>query len=161
MERTIKIGNASVGIIGLEGAVNKLKSRYRDDSVSPRDAAKELLSLIKEKNYVPLSAEPVYLEALEKVWEQEHGRQGQEAEDDLRIRILGPGCVSCNRLEEMVMQVLSEKGIAADIEHVRELDEIWRYNVIQTPALVIGRKVLCSGRMPTMAQVRSWLNELI
>ncbi len=161
MERTIKIGNASVGIIGLEGAVNRLKTRYNGDSVSSREAAQKLLELIKEKNYVPSQAEPAYLEALEKIWKQANGYHEQEDDDDLRIRILGPGCVSCNRLEEMVLQVLSAKGIAADIEHVRELDEIWRYNVIQTPALVIGRKVLCSGRMPTKAQVESWVNELL
>jgi len=161
MSRTIKIGNTSVGLVGIEGALAALKKEVADSGISPSQAAARLLKSVKKRNYVPHSAEDRYMEALARLWEQETGQEQGHDTDDLRIRILGPGCVSCNRLEEMALSVLSERGIAADIEHVRDLDEIWRYGVIQTPALVVGRRVLCSGRMPTRAQVEAWFRELI
>ncbi len=162
MSRTVKIGNSSIGLVGIEGALDQLKKEASTDSyLSPVQAAVRLLDSVKKRNYVPPSAEARYLEALARLWEIEIGSSQDDNADDLRIRILGPGCVSCNRLEEMVLSVLSERGIAADIEHVRDLDEIWRYGVIQTPALVVGRKILCSGRMPNRAQVEAWFRELM
>ena len=159
MSRTIKIGNTSVGLVGIEGAITQLRKDASD--ISPSVAAERLLEAVKERNYVPASAEDRYIEALARLWKHETGDSKDDDADDLRIRILGPGCVSCNKLEEMVLSVLSERGIAADIEHVRDLDEIWRYGVIQTPALIVGRRVLCSGRMPNRAQVEAWFRELI
>ena len=162
MDRTIKIGNARVGLIGIEASLQKLKKEIDSGgNLSTGEALKRLFDAVKERNYVPPNAEKAYLDALKKLWLKETGQgQDMDYDDDLRIRILGPGCVSCNRLEEMVLEVMAARGIAADIEHVRELDEIWRYGVIQTPALVVGKKVLCSGKMPMKAQVEAWFNEL-
>ncbi len=161
MSVTLKIGNTSVGLIGIEGALSILRKKAETEQISPQEAALELLAAVKQRNYVPAAAEHNYLQALEKYWMQHlHDDEGQES-DNRRIRILGPGCVSCNRLEEMVISILSEHGLPADIEHVKDLDEIWRYGVIQTPALVIGNRVLCSGRLPTRAAVEAWLRELV
>jgi hypothetical protein len=47
-------------------------------------------------------------------------------------------------------------AIAADVFQVNDLDEIGRYGVMQTPALVINGRVKCAGRLPTRAQVEGW-----
>jgi hypothetical protein len=52
-------------------------------------------------------------------------------------------------------------GIAADIFQVHDLDEIGRFGVMQTPALVINNKLKCAGRLPSRAQVEEWLREEI
>ena len=52
---------------------------------------------------------------------------------------------------------MQEMGLAADIEQVHDLDEIWRHGVLSTPALVINGQVLCAGRIPTRAEVEEWL----
>jgi len=162
MSVTLKIGNTSVGLIGIEGALSRLRKKAETEQISPEDAAIELLAAVKQRNYVPATAEHNYLQALKKYWMQHLSEENEEQESDNRqIRILGPGCVSCNRLEEMVISILSEHGLPADIEHVKDLDEIWRYGVIQTPALVIGNRVLCTGRLPTRAAVEAWLRELV
>jgi len=80
---------------------------------------------------------------------------------DLVIRILGPGCVSCNNLQKLVIEIMSDMGIAADIFQVHDLDEIGRFGVMQTPALVINNKLKCAGRLPSRAQVEEWLREEI
>jgi hypothetical protein len=39
------------------------------------------------------------------------------------------------------------------------LDEIGRFGVLQTPALVINGQLKSVGRIPTRAQIEGWLRE--
>ncbi len=160
MARLLKIGDKAVGLIGIEAALSELKKVRKNDGLMPEDAAKILLEGIERKNYIPPNARSAYLKALAQLWREETGTTGSQDGQYQSLRILGPDCVGCNRLEEIVRSVLDERGIAADIDHIRDLDEIWRYGVITTPALVIGNRVLCSGRVPTRAQVDIWIREL-
>ena len=57
------------------------------------------------------------------------------------------------------MEVLSEMSLTADLEHVRDVEEIAKYNVKGTPALIINGKVICSGRIPSKNIIRKWLEE--
>ena len=62
-------------------------------------------------------------------------------------------------LEQELMQVVSETGIAADIEHIRDIKEIGSYGVMGTPALLIDGKVKSVGKVPSMRQLKDWLME--
>lgn len=63
------------------------------------------------------------------------------------VKVLGSGCAKCNQLEQAVREAMQELGMDAAIEHVTELEKIAAYGVMQTPALVVGEKVVCSGRV--------------
>lgn len=159
---TVIVDGKTIGIIGLDGVLNDAKSRIAK-GMSIEDAANFALNRIKERNYIPLTKKDAYLKAVIKLLggDPENTEDSQTSSLNLIIRILGPGCVSCNRLEEIVMQVLQQKNIVADIVHVRELDEIWRYGVISTPALVINERIKSTGRLPTQAEVEKWIQEEI
>ena len=160
MQETIRVNGRPVGIIGLGAAIRRLSDRQGKDSISTRKAAEILFSEIADRNYIPAGAEDAYLKGLENAWARAHGLEETDTHNNsISIRILGPGCVSCNMLDKMVRKVLEKERIAADIEHVRELDSIWRYGVMQTPALVINEKVMCSGRLPTMAKIEEWIRQ--
>ena len=75
----------------------------------------------------------------------------------LTIKILGSGCANCKRLEQIAHKVVSEMGIEAEVVKVTEYPEIMAYNVLATPGLVINEKVVSSGRIPTPAEVTTWL----
>jgi len=75
----------------------------------------------------------------------------------LTIKILGSGCANCKRLEQIAHKVVSEMGIEAEIIKVTEYPDIMAYNVLSTPGLVINEKVVSSGRIPTPAEVTTWL----
>jgi small redox-active disulfide protein 2 len=77
----------------------------------------------------------------------------------LTIRVLGSGCVTCNKLSAMLFEALQKFGLAADMESVHDLDEIWRFGVTKTPALIINNTVKCAGRMPSPAEVEEWVKE--
>jgi len=75
----------------------------------------------------------------------------------LDIKILGPGCANCKRVEMIVRKVVVTQGLEAEIEKVTDFQEISKYPILSTPGLVLNGKVLSSGRIPTEAEVREWL----
>ena len=79
----------------------------------------------------------------------------------LEVKILGPGCPNCDKLEQMIFRVMADSNIAGDVEHVRDLAEIANYGLVPTPALVINGKIKSSGRLPRERQVHQWLKEAV
>jgi len=74
------------------------------------------------------------------------------------IKILGTGCAKCNRLERLTREAAAELGVAADFEHVTQMEEIMAYPIMTTPALVVDEQVKCFGRIPSKDELRSWLS---
>ncbi|MBW2050131.1 MAG: thioredoxin family protein [Deltaproteobacteria bacterium] len=75
------------------------------------------------------------------------------------IKVLGPGCVQCDRLDQELMQAMAEEGIMADMEHIRDIKEIGKYGVMGTPALIINGKVKSVGKVPPINKLKEWLKE--
>ena len=156
-QRHLRIGRATVGLVGLDIALNRL---LNEAGQGYDEAVALLYEEVKKQNYIPAGMEEQYRQALGR--EYERLRSGREASDqDLVIRVLGPGCVSCNNLQNIVIEVMSEMGIAADVFQVHDLDEIGRFGIIQTPALLINGKVKCAGRLPTSSQIEEWLRDAV
>ena len=75
----------------------------------------------------------------------------------MNIKILGTGCPKCKTLERVTHEALKELGIEAQVEKVEDIVEIMNYNVLHTPGLVINGKVVLSGQVPTVNQVKEIL----
>lgn len=75
------------------------------------------------------------------------------------MAILGPGCYSCNKLEQDVMSVLSETGLQASLNHITDPKLMVQYGVIITPALIINGKVKSKGTIPPKSMIKKWLEE--
>lgn len=65
----------------------------------------------------------------------------------MKIEILGSGCKKCGQLEDHVNKALETLDKTASISKVTDLLEITRYGVMQTPALVIDKKVISAGKL--------------
>jgi small redox-active disulfide protein 2 len=77
----------------------------------------------------------------------------------LQVKVLGPGCANCRRLEQLAHRAVEQLGVDAQIVKVTEYPEIMRYNVLATPGLVVNEQVVSSGRIPALAEVTAWLDE--
>ena len=75
----------------------------------------------------------------------------------MEIKVLGRGCANCMKLEAMVHQVVAEKGLDANLEHVHDEREIVSYGVMRTPGLVVDGKVVSYGRIPSKEEIAVWL----
>jgi len=73
------------------------------------------------------------------------------------IKVLGSGCKNCLNLEKTARQAVDDLHLEAEIEKVTDFPTIVGYGVMATPALVVDEKLVLSGRVPTVAEVRDLL----
>jgi len=74
------------------------------------------------------------------------------------IKVLGPGCAKCRALEKQVKEVVTELGMDATVEEVKDMVRIMEYKVMITPGLVIDEEVVLYGRVPKKDEVRDIIN---
>jgi len=152
----IKIDEHSVGIMGLKQIFEEMAADKPDE-----EAQTELLRCLSKKNYIPNSAKERYGKAFLREFKKFLGLPCAEDEHmGLEIKVLGPGCPQCDRLERELMEVMTELNLPADIEHVRDIKEIGKYGVMGTPALLINGEVKAVGSVPPKRKVVQWLNEI-
>jgi small redox-active disulfide protein 2 len=75
----------------------------------------------------------------------------------LTIKVLGPGCANCNKVEELAVKAVEQMGVEAELIKVKRPSEWADYGLLRTPGLVINEKLVCSGRIPTLAEITTWL----
>jgi small redox-active disulfide protein 2 len=72
----------------------------------------------------------------------------------MEIKVLGTGCAKCKSLEKLTNDTIAELGISATVEKVEDIYKIMQFGVMSTPALVIDKKVMFSGRLPSAAELK-------
>jgi len=155
----IKIGTFKVGIIGLKAALQDIAKTHAEKS--NKEVADKLMDHLSIKNYIPDHAREDYANAFVREFRKMLGQPYEEGKHQgVEIKILGQGCARCNMLEKDVMDVLSEMDLPADLEHVRDAQEIAHYKVMAVPALIINGTVMCKGKMPSRKQLKKWLGDI-
>ena len=76
----------------------------------------------------------------------------------MNIKILGTGCARCHDLEKITKQAIKELGIDATSEEVKDINKIMEYPILATPGLVIDDKLVCSGKVPSKAEIVKYIN---
>ncbi len=79
----------------------------------------------------------------------------------INLKILGTGCTKCNTLGSVVKEVIKENNFDADIQKVEDIVQIMNYHVMSTPALVVNEKVVFSGRVPSKAEIKNFIEKAI
>lgn len=79
----------------------------------------------------------------------------------LKVEILGTGCARCVKLHAETVKAIAASGVDADLVKVEEIDQIMACGVAFTPALVIDGAVKSSGKIPTVAQISTWLTAAV
>ncbi|HCS47934.1 MAG TPA: redox-active disulfide protein 2 [Candidatus Aminicenantes bacterium] len=79
----------------------------------------------------------------------------------MEIRILGPGCPRCHEVEKRTINVLAQLSVAADVQKISDIKKIMEYSIIGTPGLVINGNVKCSGRIPSLEEIKRWIQEAV
>ena len=151
----INVGGFVVGIIGLQAA---LEEAAREGLPTDESAGRRLLERLKAKNYIPPKSEADHARAFLHAYRRHTGEPVEaDVPEGLSVEVLGPGCPSCERLTEMVRNVMASATIAGRLEHVRDLNQISRYGLVATPALVINGELKAAGRLPREKQILEWL----
>jgi small redox-active disulfide protein 2 len=72
----------------------------------------------------------------------------------MEIKVLGTGCTKCKSLEKLTNELIAETGVDATVEKVEDIFKIMQFGVMSTPALVIDKKVVLSGRLPSASELK-------
>ena len=73
----------------------------------------------------------------------------------MEIKVLGPGCANCHKMEEMARQAVKELGLAADVVKITDVGEIARNGILSTPGLIVNGKIKHSGKpLPSPDRVK-------
>jgi small redox-active disulfide protein 2 len=75
----------------------------------------------------------------------------------MKIKVLGTGCMKCKKLFAEAEKAIASSGVPAELEKVEKIDDIMKYGVMMTPALVIDDEVKASGRIPPSSEIASWI----
>ena len=75
----------------------------------------------------------------------------------MKIDVLGPGCAKCDKLYAEAEKAITEAGVEAELVKVQQIDEIARYGVLLTPAIVIDGEVKSVGRVIKAARIADWI----
>ena len=75
----------------------------------------------------------------------------------LHVKVLGPGCRNCEKVEVVAKKAIAALGVEATVEKVTDYADIMRYNILATPGLVINERLVAAGRIPSEAEVTTWL----
>jgi small redox-active disulfide protein 2 len=75
----------------------------------------------------------------------------------LTIKVLGPGCANCKKLAYLAERAAAHLGVEAQVTKITDYVEIMKYPLLSTPGLVINEKLVVSGRVPSQAEITTWL----
>ncbi|RLD55007.1 MAG: thioredoxin family protein [Bacteroidetes bacterium] len=76
----------------------------------------------------------------------------------MEIKVLGTGCAKCKSLEKVTRKAVDELNLDATVTKVEDIQKIMEYAVMRTPALVIDEKVVLSGQLPKVAELKELIS---
>ncbi|MBC8496447.1 MAG: TM0996/MTH895 family glutaredoxin-like protein [Anaerolineales bacterium] len=79
----------------------------------------------------------------------------------LTIKVLGSGCANCKRLEQLTQKIVDQLGVEAEVIKVTDPTQYADYGVMATPGLVIDEKTVSAGRIPSFAEVTSFITSAL
>lgn len=77
----------------------------------------------------------------------------------LTVKVYGPGCSNCRKLEEIATRALAEAGVEGKVVKVTDMASIVDAGILKTPGLSIDGKLVSTGRIPAPETVLQWVRD--
>jgi small redox-active disulfide protein 2 len=74
-----------------------------------------------------------------------------------KIQILGTGCPKCKKLAENAEAAAKELELEFEVEKVADINEMMKFGVMMTPALVVDGEVKVVGKVPSTDEIKQML----
>jgi len=75
-----------------------------------------------------------------------------------KIQVLGTGCPKCKKLYEAAQEAVNAASIEAEVSKVEDINEIMKFGVMMTPALVIDGEVKVTGKVPRPEEIKEMIS---
>ena len=77
----------------------------------------------------------------------------------MQLLVIGPGCAKCKMLAQFTEQAVKELGATAEINKVTDLRQIMALGVMLTPALAVNGTVKVMGKVPSVSEIKTLLQQ--
>ena len=77
----------------------------------------------------------------------------------MEIKVLGPGCLKCEKTLQLVKEAVAEENVDARVEKVTDVMKIAEYGVFGTPAVVVEGEVKSVGKIPKKEEIKTWIHQ--
>lgn len=77
----------------------------------------------------------------------------------MEIIVLGTGCAKCKSLEKITRQAVEVLNLDATVVKEEDIQKIMGYGIMRTPGLVIDGKVVLSGKLPKLDEMKNILTQ--
>ncbi len=78
----------------------------------------------------------------------------------IEIKILGLGCSKCKVTESQVRRAVeSLNRTDITVTKVTNVEDIMKYHVMNTPAVIVNEIVKLTGRVPSLEQIIQFISE--
>jgi small redox-active disulfide protein 2 len=78
----------------------------------------------------------------------------------MKIFVAGPGCARCQATEKNVIEACAQLNLPAEVSHVFDIKEYPKLGVRVTPSVLVDGKIVFSGRLPTVEEMRKILADI-
>jgi small redox-active disulfide protein 2 len=75
----------------------------------------------------------------------------------MKIEIYGTGCGNCKAVEKNAEKAIKESEVDAKIVKIQEIDQIFEAGIIGTPGLAIDGEIKSVGRVPSVEEIKKWI----
>ncbi len=73
----------------------------------------------------------------------------------MEIKVLGPGCANCHKMEELAKQAVKDLDIKADVVKITDISQIAMHGILSTPGLIVNGRIKHSGKpLPNLDKVK-------
>ena len=73
----------------------------------------------------------------------------------MEIKVFGPGCANCHKMEELAKQAVKELDVEATVVKITDIGEIAMNGILSTPGLMVNGKIKHSGKpLPSLEKVK-------
>lgn len=79
----------------------------------------------------------------------------------LNIKVVGSGCPTCQKLESLCKEIVTENNIQANISKVTDLNLSADLGIMMTPGLIVNDKILSQGKLPIKSTLVHWLKNSV
>jgi len=78
----------------------------------------------------------------------------------MQVTVLGSGCASCCVLEARTVEALRQLGLDQPVHKIAEEASIARYGAPAMPSLIVDDRVVFSGYLPDIPELKWILSQL-
>lgn len=85
----------------------------------------------------------------------------EEISNSLSVKVLGPGCENCEKLVSLTQKAINNLALEVKVEKVTEYADFAKYRLLAIPGLVINEKLVSAGRLPSEAEITTFLTDAL